>query len=247
MTLLALEGVRKHFAGVHAVDGVSLRLEAGEFTALIGPNGAGKTTLFSTIAGQYRPDAGRIAFEGRAIGGLPPARLAMLGIGRTFQTAHVFDSMTVLENLQLPLATQRGAQFDFFNSLWRADRQPARALLERVGLAEQADREADSLGYGDVKRLELAVALAGAPRLLLMDEPTAGMAPGERLALMGLVRDIARESGLTVLFTEHSMEVVFGYARRVIVMSRGAVIADGEPQAVRRDAAAQAAYFGDAR
>jgi ABC-type branched-subunit amino acid transport system ATPase component len=247
MTLLALEGVRKHFAGVHAVDGVSLRLDAGEFTALIGPNGAGKTTLFSTIAGQYRPDSGRIAFEGRTIGGLPPARLAMLGIGRTFQTAHVFDSMTVLENVQLPLAAQRGAQFDFFRSLWRADRQAVRALLARVGLGEQADREADSLGYGDVKRLELAIALAGAPRLLLMDEPTAGMAPGERLALMDLVRDIARETGLTVLFTEHSMEVVFGYARRVIVMSRGIVIADGAPQAVRQDAAAQAAYFGDER
>ena len=245
MSLLVLKDVHKHFAGVHAVDGVSLTLAAGEFTALIGPNGAGKTTLFSTIAGQYATDAGRIEFEGRRIDGLAPARLAAAGVGRTFQTAHVFDSMTVLENVQLPLAVHRGAQFDFFHPLWAADRRPAEALLERVGLSALAAEEADNLGYGDVKRLELAIALAGAPRLMLMDEPTAGMAPGERTALMDLVRDIAGESGLTVLFTEHSMEVVFGYARRVIVMSRGRVIADGEPQAVRRDPAAQAAYFGE--
>jgi ABC-type branched-subunit amino acid transport system ATPase component len=245
MSLLELDGVKKRFAGVHAVDGVSLKFASGEFIALIGPNGAGKTTLFATIAGQYAPDAGSIAFDGQAIGRLPPARLAALGIGRTFQTAHVFDSMTVLENVQLPLATHRGAQFDFFHSLWRGDHRSAQALLARVGLGDRANQAAESLGYGDVKRLELAIALAGSPRLLLMDEPTAGMALGERLALMDLVRDIARETGLTLLFTEHSMEVVFGYARRVIVMSAGRVIADGAPQAVRDDAAAQAAYFGD--
>jgi ABC-type branched-subunit amino acid transport system ATPase component len=244
MTLLVLEGVRKHFAGVHAVDGVTLNVAAGEFTALIGPNGAGKTTLFSTIAGQLRADAGRIAFEGRAIDAAAPARLARLGIGRTFQTAHVFASMTVQENVQLAAAVRGGAQFDCLRPLWRGDAQAARALLERVGLGGAARAAAANLGYGDVKRLEFALALAGAPRLLLMDEPTAGMAPGERRALMDLVRDVARETGLTVLFTEHSMDVVFGYARRVIVMSRGVVIADGAPEAVRADAAAQAAYFG---
>jgi len=245
MKQLALAGVRKHFGGVHAVDGVSLGLAAGEFAALIGPNGAGKTTLFATIAGQLPADAGRIAFEGRPINGLPPARLAALGIGRTFQTAHVFASMTVRENLQLALAVRAGEQLDLTRPLWSRKLQEAGALLDRVGLAAAAKAAAASLGYGDVKRLEFAIALAGAPRLLLMDEPTAGMAPGERLALMDLVRDVARETGLTVLFTEHSMEVVFGYARRVIVMSRGVVIADGEPNAVRNDAAAQAAYFGE--
>lgn len=244
MTLLALDGVRKHFAGVHAVDGVTLGIAAGEFTALIGPNGAGKTTLLSTIAGQLRADAGRISFEGRRIDGAAPARLSRLGIGRTFQTAHVFASMTVLENVLLALAVRAGAQFDFTGPLWHRDATAARRLLDRVGLGAYAEASASRLGYGDVKRLEFALALAGAPRLLLMDEPTAGMAPGERLALMDLVRDIARETGLTVLFTEHSMEVVFGYAQRVIVMSSGVVIADGAPEAVRADAAAQAAYFG---
>ena len=245
MSQLELAGVRKHFGGVHAVDGVTLGVAAGEFTALIGPNGAGKTTLLSTIAGQLTADAGRITFEGRAIHGMAPARLAARGIGRTFQTARVFASMTVIENLQLACAVHRGAQFDGWHPLWGRDEPAARALLDRVGLAAAASRPAASLGYGDVKRLEFAIALAGAPRLLLMDEPTAGMAPGERLALMDLVRAIAHETGLTVLFTEHSMDVVFGYARRVIVMSRGVVIADGAPESVRGDAAAQAAYFDE--
>jgi len=244
MKQLLLDGVRKHFAGVHAVDGVSLGLDAGEFTALIGPNGAGKTTLFSTIAGQLTADAGRITFEGRTINGLPPARLAALGIGRTFQTAQVFASMTLAENLQLALAVRAGAQFDCVRPLWGRRRPEACALLDRVGLGAAADTAAATLGYGDVKRLEFAIVLAGGPRLLLMDEPTAGMALAERRALMDLVRDLAHATGLTVLFTEHSMDVVFGYARRVIVMSRGAVIADGEPDTVRHDAAAQAAYFG---
>jgi ABC-type branched-subunit amino acid transport system ATPase component len=245
MSQLVLDGVRKHFAGVHAVDGVTLSLDAGEFTALIGPNGAGKTTLFSTIAGQLTADAGRITFEGTSIAGLAPARLAALGIGRTFQTARIFASMTVSENVQLALAVRARAHFDFARPLWARETRPARTLLDRVGLTGVARSAASSLGYGDMKRLEFAIALAGAPRLLLMDEPTAGMAPGERLALMDLVRDVAHETGLTVLFTEHSMEVVFGYARRVIVMSRGVVIADGEAESVRADAAAQAAYFGE--
>jgi branched-chain amino acid transport system ATP-binding protein len=244
MTQLALENVHKHFAGVRAVDGVSLVLETGEITALIGPNGAGKTTLFSTICGQLAADAGRIVFDGRPLNGLGPAQMAARGIGRTFQTAHVFGSMTVIENVQLAFAARGGAQFEFLRPLWRRDDRAARALLARVGLAATTHVAAARLGYGDVKRLEFAVALAGAPRLLLMDEPTAGMAPGERLALMELVREVAGETGMTVLFTEHSMEVVFGYARRVIVMSRGRVIADGEPAAVRNDPAAQAAYFG---
>ncbi len=246
MTLLRIEQIEKRFGGVHAVNSVSLALEAGEFAALIGPNGAGKSTLFALVAGQQRADGGRVIFAGRDLKLLEPVQRARRGIGRTFQAALAFGSMTVEQNVQLALTAQAGAQVGAWRPLWGQRREPARTLLARVGLEASASQAAADLAYADVKRLELAIALAGAPRLLLMDEPTAGMATGERLALMELVTAIAADSGLTVLFTEHSMDVVFGYARRLLVMSRGVLIADGEPDAVRTDPAVQAAYFGEA-
>ena len=245
MTLLRAEGIARHFGGVRAVDGVSLAIEAGEFAALIGPNGAGKSTLFAVIAGQLRADAGRVEFAGADITRSEPVQHARRGIGRTFQTAAAFASMTVLQNAQLALAAHAGRQVDPWRPLPRLYVEQASGLLGRVGLEGQAERAVADLAYADVKRLELAIALAGAPRLLLMDEPTAGMAAAERAALMDLVTAIAAESGLTVLFTEHSMDVVFGYARRLLVMSRGRLIADGEPDAVRAMPAVQAAYFGE--
>ena len=245
MSLLVLDGVHKHFDGVRAVDGVSCALDAGEFTALIGPNGAGKSTLFGVIAGQHRADAGRVLFDGASIAGLSPARLAARGVGRTFQSAQAFASMTLQENVQLALAARAGRSYDFLGRLWSAAPVEALALLARVGLRAQAARAAADIAYSELKRLELAIALAGRPRLLLMDEPTAGMAPAERLALMDLVRELAARASITVLFTEHSMDVVFGFARRILVLSRGKLIADGAPEAVRNDPAAQAAYFGE--
>jgi len=245
MTLLRAEGIVRHFGGVHAVDGVSFRLAAGEFAALIGPNGAGKSTLFAVIAGQQRADVGRVHFAGADISLAEPVQRARRGIGRTFQTAAAFASMTVLQNVQLALAAHAGEHVDPWRPLARLHREAATALLARVGLQSQAQRAATDVAYADLKRLELAVALAAAPRLLLMDEPTAGMAAAERLALMDLVTAIAAESGLTVLFTEHSMDVVFGYARRLLVMSRGKLIADGVPDEVRVVPAVQAAYFGE--
>lgn len=247
MSLLRVAKLHKRFGGVHAVDGVSFDLRAGEFTALIGPNGAGKSTLFGVIAGQHRPDAGQVTFEDRDLAHKHAARLAHLGIGRTFQTAQAFASMTVRENVQLALAARAGALARPWTPLWKRGVAEADALLGRVGLGAQAGQPAAALAYGDLKRLELAIALAGRPRLLLMDEPTAGMATAERFALMDLVRDLVRTNaadGLTVLFTEHSMEVVFGYAQRVLVMSGGRLVADGAPDDVRRSPAAQAAYFG---
>jgi ABC-type branched-subunit amino acid transport system ATPase component len=246
MALLAAHGIVRHFGGVRAVDGVDLAIEAGEFAALIGPNGAGKSTLFGVLAGQLRADAGRVEFAGEDVTRSEPVQHARRGIGRTFQTAAAFASMTVLQNVQLALAARAGQQVDPWRPLSRMHRDAAGALLARVGLQAQARRAAADLAYADVKRLELAIALAGQPRLLLMDEPTAGMAAGERAALMDLVTAIAADSGLTVLFTEHSMDVVFGYARRLLVMSRGRLIADGAPDAVRALPAVQAAYFGEA-
>lgn len=244
MSLLQVEHLDKHFGGVHAVDRVSFSLAAGELTALIGPNGAGKSTLFALIAGAERPDAGTVRFDGQSLADSGPAQRLQRGLGRTFQAAQMFASMTVLQNVQLALCAVAGTHMDAWRPLWRREAEPARLLLARVGLAAQVASAAADLAYADVKRLELALALAGRPRLLLMDEPTAGMAPAERSALMDLVGAIAGETGLTVLFTEHSMDVVFGYARRLLVLSRGALIADGAPEAVRADPAAQAAYFG---
>jgi ABC-type branched-subunit amino acid transport system ATPase component len=249
MSLLAVTDVHKHFDGVRAVDGVNFALAAGEFAALIGPNGAGKSTLFGVVAGQHRASSGRVLFDGHSIDGWAPARLARAGIGRTFQTSLAWGTLTVRENLQLALAAHAGGIVNAWTPLRRLHGDGADTLLARVGLAAMADRAAADLPYPDTKRLELAIALAGSPRLLLMDEPTAGMAAAERFALMDLVRDLVRDSAaarpLTVLFTEHSMEVVFGYAQRVLVMARGKLIADGAPEDVRRDPAAQAAYFGD--
>jgi ABC-type branched-subunit amino acid transport system ATPase component len=249
MPLLSVEGVFKHFGGVHAVDGVSFMLQPGRVTALIGPNGAGKSTLFALIAGQYVPDRGRLLFNGpagsREIGRLSAPQRTALGIARTFQTAQAFGTLTAVENVQLARAAHAGRALNAWRPLAQDHVSEAQSLLVRVGLGAQGARAAADLPYADLKRLELAIALASAPRLLLMDEPTAGMAPAERFALMDLVRALSADTGLTVLFTEHSMDMVFGYAERLLVMSRGKLIADGAPDAVRRDPAAQAAYFGD--
>ena len=244
MSELRVNGLRRAFGGVRAVDEVSFALTRGSVTALIGPNGAGKSTLFNLIDGQWAPDAGTIEFEGRSLVGVPTAARALAGIGRTFQVAQTFASMTVLQNAQFALVVQTRAATSIGRPLDARARTEARELLAQVGLAERGEEPAAALAYGDLKRLELVLALAAAPRLLLMDEPTAGMAPGERAALMALVVALARQQGMTVLFTEHSMDVVFGSAERVLVMSRGRLIADGAPDEVRSDRAVQAVYLG---
>ena len=245
--LLRLEGLHKSFGGVQAVQGLSLRLHAGELLALIGPNGAGKTTSFNLVGGQLAPDAGRVLLDGQDITAAPPRRLARAGVARTFQIAQTFQSFTVLENVQLALLSADGLAWRW----WRAARahraQDALALLAQVGMGSQAQRPCSELAYGDVKRVELAIALAGSPRLLLMDEPTAGMAPGERHALMALTRRLVNERGTAVLFTEHSMDVVFAYADRMIVLARGRLIAQGAPAEIRAHPKVREVYFGSGR
>jgi ABC-type branched-subunit amino acid transport system ATPase component len=243
VTLLAVDQLHKRFGGVRAVDGVSFSLTAGDVVALIGPNGAGKSTLFNTIDGQLAADAGQVMFDGRPLAGLSTAVRTRLGIGRTFQVAQAFTSMTVLQNAQVALTAVR-AQLEVGAPLWQRHEAQARQLLAQVGLQAQAARPAAALAYGDLKRLELALAMANAPRLLLMDEPTAGMAPGERTALMQLVVALAAARGMAVLFTEHSMDIVFGFARRVLVLSAGRLVADGPPDAVRADPEVRRVYLG---
>ena len=243
--VLEVQGVRKAFGGVRAVDGVSLALARGEIRALIGPNGAGKTTLFNILRGQLAADEGRVLFCGERIDGLPPWAIWRRGIGRTFQLTATFATLTVLENVRVARLAAARRTLTMLRPAARFETGPARALLEQVGLADQADRPAGVLAYGDLKRLELAIALAHAPRLLLLDEPTAGMAPAERAQLMALMTRIARERDLTVLFTEHDMDVVFATADRVMVLHQGRVIADGTPKEVRADPEVQAVYLGE--
>jgi branched-chain amino acid transport system ATP-binding protein len=247
MTVLEVRGVRKSFGGVRAVDGVSFSIGRGELLALIGPNGAGKTTCFNMIGGQLRPDAGDIRFEGRSIAGLPPRRIWRLGIGRTFQIAATFASMTVIENVQLALASHHGRLYDMVGPLGARCREEALELLGQVRMADAAHRACRELAYGDVKRVELAIALANEPRLLLMDEPTAGMAPRERSDMVALVKRLVTQRGIAVLFTEHSMDVVFAFADRIIVLARGALIAEGDPAAIRDNAQVQEVYLGTGR
>jgi branched-chain amino acid transport system ATP-binding protein len=241
--LLQVEGLAKSYAGVQAVRGVDFTLEAGGILALIGPNGAGKSTCFNMLNGQIRPDAGRVRLQGRDITGLAPRRVWRLGVGRTFQIAATFASMTVRENVQVALLSHhRRFGLGFAGRAYRAE---ADALLDLVGLGDAAERACGELAYGDVKRLELSIALANAPKLLLMDEPTAGMAPRERVALMRLTAEVARQRRIGVLFTEHDMDVVFEHADRIMVLNRGALIAEGSPEAVRRDPQVRAVYLGD--
>ncbi len=242
--VLEAVGLEKRFGGVHAVAGVSFSVTAGEMLALIGPNGAGKSTCFNLVNGQLRADGGEVRLAGRPLGGMRPREIWRLGVGRTFQITATFASMTVRENVQMALISHRGR---LWSLLSRADglfRGEAAALLAQVGMAEQAERPCGVLAYGDLKRLELAIALANDPRLLLMDEPTAGMAPKERTALMDLTRGIVRARGLACLFTEHDMDVVFGQADRIIVMNRGRLIAEGTAEEVRGNAAVREVYLG---
>lgn len=242
--LLQVQNICKSFGGVQAVRGVSFTLQAGEMLALIGPNGAGKSTTFNMVGGQLTPDSGQVLLHGENIAGLPPRAIWRKGVGRTFQIAQTFASLTVLENVQMALLSHDRRIFAWWPRASAHRRADALALLDQVGMAAQADRACSELAYGDVKRVELAMALAHNPQLLLMDEPTAGMAPGERVALMQLTRDLAQQRRMGVLFTEHSMDVVFGQADRVAVLVRGQLLAQGTPQAVRDDERVQQAYLG---
>lgn len=246
MTLLSATGLTKRFGGVVAARDVALTVAPGEMVALIGPNGAGKSTVFNMLGGQLRPDAGRVALDGADITSLPPAVLARRGVGRSFQVAQVFGGATVLGNVRLALLVHHGHGTDMLRREAALFAPEARALLARFELDGLADRPVAELAYGDVKRVELAIALALAPRLLLMDEPTAGMAAAERAALMHRIAALARGQRLGVLFTEHDMDAVFGHADRILVMLEGEVIADGVPAAVRADPRVRQAYLGAA-
>jgi branched-chain amino acid transport system ATP-binding protein len=243
--VLEVRGVHKAFGGVRALDGVELTLGQGERRALIGPNGAGKTTLFNVLTGHLAPDAGSIRFRGERLDGAGPRQVWRRGIARTFQLPAVFPNLSVRENLQVACLSWRRRTLSLLTRARRLERERTDALLTRVGLADQAGRAAGVLAYGDLKKLELGIALANDPQVLLLDEPAAGMAPAERRDLMALVGTVAGERGLSLLFTEHDMDVVFAVADRITVLHQGRVIADGPLDAVRRDPEVQRVYLGE--
>lgn len=245
--LLQVNNLGKSFGGVKAVDGISFDLKAGELLALIGPNGAGKSTTFNMVNGQLKADQGSILLNGQELIGRKPRDIWRLGVGRTFQIAETFASLTVVENVQMALLSHDGQLFSMWRRAADHQRDEALTLLEQVGMKAQADRPCSELAYGDVKRVELAIAMANAPKLLLMDEPTAGMAPKERNSLMALTKQLVIDRGMAVLFTEHSMDVVFAYADRMIVLARGRLIAQGKPLEIRDHPKVQEVYFGSGK
>ncbi len=246
MKLLEVRDLTKNFGALRAVDHVSFALDPGEVRALIGPNGAGKTTCFNMLFGLLSPDEGSIRYRGEDITREPPQRIWRRGVGRTFQIAATFVSMTVRENVQMALLSHHRRAFSLLRPARRLFREEADALLAAVGLLDQAARPAAVLAYGDLRRLEIAIALVHRPDLLLMDEPTAGMAARERFELMELVAGLVAERGIGVLFTEHDMDVVFGFAERIMVMDHGRLLTVGTPEEVRADPRVREVYLGRA-
>jgi branched-chain amino acid transport system ATP-binding protein len=242
--ILSVRNLSRNFGAIKAVDNVSFDLAKGELLALIGPNGAGKSTCFNMLMGQLKPSSGTVQLMGKNIAGMQPRKIWRMGVGRTFQITATYASMTVVENVQMALISHHRRLYSLTTFAHKLYREEALALLDTVGMVDQAERHCAVLAYGDLKRLELAVALAHDPILLLMDEPTAGMAPRERIALMQLTADILDTKGISVLFTEHDMDVVFAHAHRIMVLNRGELIANGTVDEIRNNPQVQEVYLG---
>ena len=243
--LLEIEGLTKRFGGVIASDSISLCVPKGELHAIIGPNGAGKTTLIGQLAGEIAADVGRIRFEGRDVTALPTDRRSQLGLARSFQITSLFLDFTVLDNVALAVQAHAGHSFRFWRDARSQSelRTPARAALARVGLAGRADVVVSNLSHGEHRQLEIAMALATTPRMLLLDEPMAGMGPEESARMVKTLRELKRE--LTILLIEHDMEAVFALADRITVLVYGRIIASGTPEAIRANAEVRQAYLGE--
>ena len=245
--ILTTSKLSRSFGGVHAVREVNLGVPKGQLRAIIGPNGAGKTSLFNLLTGQLSCDSGRIFFKGADITGLPPHYLCRHGLARTFQINSIFPSATVLENVQLALLAHRGKTWNPLASTRKLLIRETEELLERLGLADQADKPGSALSYGDRRRLEVALALACQPELLLLDEPTSGMSLGEKPAMVELIRSVVQEKGVTTILIEHDMDVVFSVSDRITVMHQGSIIAEGAPAEIQANPRVQEVYLGEER
>ncbi len=242
--MLRVEALHKSFDGFKAVNGAQLTVEKGELVAVIGPNGAGKTTLFNLITGQLKPDKGKILFKGENISGLPPYQICRKGLARSFQIVNIFPRLTVFGNVQVAVLAQQRKSSNLFSPARNLAVEETNGILQSVGLSDKAGSIAGSLSHGDQKILEIAIALGSEPEMLILDEPTAGMSPEETAATMELIKHLAAVRGLTILFCEHDMEVVFSVAQSIMVMHQGQTIIQGEPAEVRKNEAVQEAYLG---
>jgi branched-chain amino acid transport system ATP-binding protein len=245
--MLAVQNLKKSFDGFIATNGVSFSIQKGELVSIIGPNGAGKTTLFNLITGHIPPDEGRLTFKGMDITHMRPYKICRLGMGRSFQRTNIFPRLTVFQNIQAALLAHKGKSLTFFKAVDSFFREESLEILSRVGLKDFANTISGSLSYGFQKQLELGIALASEPELLLLDEPTAGMSAQETRQTIDLIGRITREKGLTLLFTEHDMEVVFSISQRILVLHQGRLIAEGPPEQVRNNPEVQKVYLGESR
>ena len=243
--ILAVEKLHKSFDGFVAINGVSFSLNKGEICSIIGPNGAGKTTLFNLITGHLRIDEGKLTFKGQDITNRRPHQICRLGVGRSFQRTNIFPRLTIYQNIQSAFLVHGGKSLNFFRSVDSLFQEKTEEILEKVGLKEYADEIGGSLSYGFQKQLELGIALASEPDLLLLDEPTAGMSAQETHQTIRLIGKITREKGLTLLFTEHDMEVVFAISQRIMVLHQGQLIAEGTPEGIRNNPEVQKVYLGE--
>ena len=244
--MLQVESLRKSFDGFMAVDEANLTVERGEIVAVIGPNGAGKTTLFKLITGHLRPDAGRILFQGSDIAGLAPYDVCRKGISLSFQVVNVFTRMSVFENVQVAVLSRQNKTKRLFSPAEKIGIEETESILQNVGLEDKADRVSGSLSHGEQKVLEIAIALGNRPELLILDEPTAGMSPEETSVTIELIHRLTSDLGLTILFCEHDMELVFSIAHKIMVMQHGRSIIQADPESVRNNEDVQTAYLGGA-
>jgi branched-chain amino acid transport system ATP-binding protein len=245
MAILELMGLTKSFGGVVAVGGVDLQVEQGRIYSVIGPNGAGKTTLFNLISGFYRCDRGRVMFKGRDVTGFKPEQIVKLGMGRSFQVTKIFPKLTVFENVQATVLLNQGYGLNLFSDSAALARDETATVLAQVNLHNKAEELAGALSAGDMKRLELGIVLGTRPDLILLDEPTCGMSATETTSTIELIRTINRDTGATVLFTEHKMDMVFSVSSHITVMNFGLVIASGPPEEVHNNKRVQEIYLGE--
>jgi branched-chain amino acid transport system ATP-binding protein len=243
--ILKVTGLNKSFGGLKATNNVNYEMTRGELSAIIGPNGAGKSTFFNLLTGYHRVDSGEVQYKGRDITNWPPHRIVRLGISRAFQVSNIYPALTTYENVRQAILAQQKRTLYFLTPAERLAKHETEELLQTAGLSEHADLLSGNLSQGDKKRLELAIALGNKPDLIFLDEPTAGMSSEETQETMKLVERLNREMGLTILFTEHDMSVVFGYARRLTVLHQGTIIAQGTPEEVRANETAQKVYLGE--